>query len=64
MAKGMGKIVFHKEGVEGKIRQRPDFREAKHTYRRLFKEHFESTGQGNKSTPSSTTKKAKFSTTI
>ena len=35
--------------MEGKIRQRPDFREAKHTYRRLHKEHVESTGQGNKS---------------
>ena len=43
------KIVFIKEGVEGKIRQRPDFREAKHTYRRLYKKHVESTGQGNKS---------------
>ena len=42
-------IVFNKEGVQGPMRQRPDFREAKHAYRRLYKEHVESTGQGNKS---------------
>ena len=41
--------VLNKEGKEGKIRQRPDFREAKHTYRWLYKEHVESTGQGSKS---------------
>ena len=38
-----------KGGVQGPIRQRPDFRKAKHAYRRLYKEHVESTGQGNKS---------------
>ena len=43
------KIVLGKEGVQGPIRQRPDLREAKHAYRRLSKEHVESTGQGNKS---------------
>ena len=42
------KIVLEK-GVQGPIRQRPDLREAKHAYRRLYKEHVESTGQGNKS---------------
>ena len=42
------KIVLYK-GVEGKIRQRTDFREAKHAYRRLYKGHVESNGQGNKS---------------
>ena len=42
------KIVLNK-GVKGPIRQRPDFREAKHAYRRINKEHVESTGQGNKS---------------
>ena len=42
------KIVLNK-GVEGKIRQRPDFREAKHACRRLSKEHVESAGEGNKS---------------
>ena len=31
------------------MRQRPDFREAKHAFCRLFKELVESTGQGNKS---------------
>ena len=31
------------------MRQRPDFREAKHAYRRQYKEHVESTGLGNKS---------------
>ena len=42
-------IVLNKEGVQGPMRQRPDFREAKHAYRLLYKEHVESTGQGNKS---------------
>ena len=42
------KFVLDK-GVQGPIRQRPDFREAKHAYRRLHKEHVESTGQRNKS---------------
>ena len=42
-------IVSDQEGVQGPMRQRPDFREAKHAYRRLYKEHVESTGQGNKS---------------
>ena len=42
-------IVFNKEGKQGPIRQRPDFREAKHPYRQLFKEHVESTTEGNKS---------------
>ena len=36
--------------VQGPIRQRPDFREAKHTCRRQSKETVESSGQGNKST--------------
>ena len=31
------------------IRQRPDFRDAKHTYRRPYKEHVESILQGNQS---------------
>ena len=53
-----------KEGVEGKIRQRPDFREAKHTYGRLYKEHVESNRTRKQVNPSSTTKKAKLSTTI
>ena len=48
MAKEL-ETLFLNKGVEGKIRQRPDFREAKHAYRRLYKEHVESTGQGNKS---------------
>ena len=43
------KIVLNKEGEEDMIRQRPDFREAKHAHRRLYKEHVESTGQGNTS---------------
>ena len=43
------KIVLDKEGVQGPIRQRPHFREAKHAYRRLYTEHVASTGQGNKS---------------
>ena len=42
-------IVLNKEGLQVSIGQRPDFREAKHAYRRLHKEHVESTGQGNKS---------------
>ena len=42
------KISLNKEGLGGKIRQRPDFLEAKHAYRRLFLEHVVSTGQGNK----------------
>ena len=48
MAKEL-EIVFNKEGVEGKTRQRPDVREAEHAYCRLYKEHVESTRQGNKS---------------
>ena len=39
-------IVFNKEGKQGPMRQRPDFREAKHAYRQLFKERAESTGEG------------------
>ena len=35
------------EAVQSSTRQRPDFREAKHACRRLYKEHVESTGQGN-----------------
>ena len=31
----------------GPMRQRPDFCEAKQTYRQLYKEHVESTGEGN-----------------
>ena len=38
------KIVSTKERVEGKIRQQPDFREAKHAHRQLDKEYVESTG--------------------
>ena len=48
----MGKELenfLHRQGEQGPIRQRPDFREAKHALRRLYKEHVESTGQGNKS---------------
>ena len=48
MAKEL-EIVLNKEGVQGKTRQRPDFREAKHAHCRLYEEHVESTGQGNKS---------------
>ena len=47
--KGTGLLFLNKVGVQGPIRQRPDLREAKHANRRLFKEHVESTGQGNKS---------------
>ena len=38
MAKEL-KNCSNEGGVKGKIRQRPDFREAKHAYRRLNKEH-------------------------
>ena len=37
-------IVLNREGVHGPIRHRPDFREAKRAYCRLYKEHVESTG--------------------
>ena len=40
-------ISLTKEGTQGPTRQRPDFREAKHTYFQLYKEHVESTGEGN-----------------
>ena len=40
-------IVVNEEGKQGLMRQRPDFCEAKHTYRQLHKEHVESTGEGN-----------------
>ena len=42
-------IVVNKEGKQGPMRQRPDFCEAKHTYRQLHKEQVESTGEGNSS---------------
>ena len=42
-------IVVNHEGVQGPIRQRLDFREAKHAYRQLYKEHAERTSEGNKS---------------
>ena len=49
--RGRKKVSWHislnKEGTQGPIRQRPDFREAKHTYLQLYKEHVESTGGGN-----------------
>ena len=48
MAKLLETFVLNK-GVQGPTRQRPKFREAKHACRRLYKEHVESTGQGNKS---------------
>ena len=64
MAKELEKLFFYKEGVEGKIRQRLDFREAKHAYRRLFKEHVESTGQVNKSIHPVQQRRQGFSTTI
>ena len=31
------------------MRQRPDFCEANHTYRQLYKEHVESNGEGDSS---------------
>ena len=40
-------ISLNKEGTKGPIRQRPDFREAKHTYLQPYKEHVESTSGGN-----------------
>ena len=40
-------ISLNKERNQGPIRQRPDFREAKHTYLQLYKEHVESTGERN-----------------
>ena len=46
--KGTG-LLFQTKGVQGPIRERPDFREAKHAYRRLYEEHVECTRQGNKS---------------
>ena len=51
---------------EHKVRQDNDriFREAKHAYRQLYKEHAESTGEGNNSIQSSTPNKTKLSTTI
>ena len=49
MKKRTEKLFLDKEVVQSPKRQRPGFREAKHSYRRLFKEHVESTGQGNKS---------------
>ena len=48
----MGKELAHflnKKGKQGPIRQHPDFREAKHAYRHLSKEHAESTSEGNES---------------
>ena len=43
------KIILNK-GVEGKMRQRSDFREVKHAYRQLYKEHAdEGTVEGAKS---------------
>ena len=53
-------IALNKEGKQGPMRQRPDFCEAKQTYRQLYKEHVESTGEGNRS--SSTSNKTKSST--
>ena len=42
------KISLNRQGREGPIRQRHDFGLAKHAYRQLYKEHAESTGEGNK----------------
>ena len=39
-------IVFNEEGKQGPTRQRPDFCEAKQTYRQLCTEHVASTGDG------------------
>ena len=38
-------ISVNKEGIQSPIRQRPDVREAKHTYLQLYKEHVGSTGE-------------------
>ena len=43
-----------------KIRQRPDFRDAKHTYRRPYKEHVESILQGNQSIHPAQQRRQKF----
>ena len=53
-----------KEGKQGPVRQRPDFREAKEVHRQLYKEHAESIGEGVYFHPSSTPSKTKLSTTI
>ena len=42
-------ILETKKEYKVRQRQRPDFREAKHACRRLYKEHVESTGQGKMS---------------
>ena len=43
------KMILNK-GAEGNMRQRLDFREAKHAYRQLYEEYAdEGTGEGNKS---------------
>ena len=49
MAKELAYYFLNKEEAQGPIRQRPDFREAKHAYRQLYRENVESTGEGNKS---------------
>ena len=49
MGKELAHCFFNKEAKQGPTRQRPDFREAKHAYRQLYKELAETTGEGNKS---------------
>ena len=39
-------IVLNKEGKQGPMKQRPDFRESKQAHRQLYKEHAEGTGEG------------------
>ena len=41
------KVSLNKEGTQGPLQQRPDFREAKHRYLQLYNEHVERTGEGN-----------------
>ena len=40
-----GTLFLNKEGKQGPMRQRPDFREAKQAHRQQYKEHAESTGE-------------------
>ena len=57
-------ISLNKERKQSPVKQRPDFRDAKHTCRLLYKQQVESSGQGNQSIHPARQRKQNFSTTI
>ena len=58
------KISLNAEGIQGPLKQRSDFLEAKQKCQKLFDEHTAITGYGNKPSPSWTTSQATARSTM